>query len=241
MKSPLAHPRATAALLFAVVVTTSAVFTPDAQCAPHKKNFLTRLGSVLRVELPKPEKKSESTKVKRSAAALPAQKTAIIKKRGYRMPQSISWQKTNRSKSLAGPKRDAITVRTTAYTHTEDDHIAYANKNAIGTTLQYGNVRSAAADWSVYPLGTRFQIEGDPTTYVIDDYGSALVGTETIDLYKPSKHSMNQWGVRHVKIRVVQWGSYEKSLDMLKERSRYWHVRAMVQGLLAKTSLALAN
>ena len=78
-------------------------------------------------------------------------------------------------------------VRTTAYTHSESDHIIYGARTAVGTNLKYGNVRSAAADWSVFPVGTIFQIEGLPYVYQVDDYGSALVGTNTIDLYKPDK------------------------------------------------------
>ena len=91
-------------------------------------------------------------------------------------------------------------------------------------------VRSAAADWSVYPVGTVFQIEGDPSVYEIDDYGSALVGTQTIDIYKPSKATMNQWGVRNVNINVLQWGSFDKSLAILKPREKKaLHVREMAQ------------
>ena len=81
-------------------------------------------------------------------------------------------------------------VRTTAYTHSESDHIIYGARTAVGSNLKYGNVRSAAADWSVYPVGTIFQIEGLPYVYQVVDYGSALVGTNTIDLYKPDKASM---------------------------------------------------
>ena len=120
-------------------------------------------------------------------------------------------------------------VRTTAYTHSESDHIVYGVKSAAGGNLKYGNVRSAAADWSVYPVGTTFQIEGDSTIYEVDDYGSALVGTETIDIYKPTRASMNQWGVRHVNINVIQWGSFDKSLAILKPRTKYSHIRQMVQ------------
>ena len=127
-----------------------------------------------------------------------------------------------------------LTVRTTAYTHTESDHIRYRNKNAIGTTLKYGKVRSAAADWSIFPLGTKFRIEGDPSIYVIDDYGSALVGKRTIDLYKPTRRAMNTWGTRHVDIEIVEWGSFQKSLTVLKPRVRYKHVRRMVARLRQK-------
>src|SRR5689334_2200595 len=49
-------------------------------------------------------------------------------------------------------------VRTTAYTDTESDHVQYANHNALGGTLQYGSIRSAAADWSRWPAGTIFRI-----------------------------------------------------------------------------------
>lgn len=43
-------------------------------------------------------------------------------------------------------------VRTTAYTHSESDHIVYGAKSAVGTDLKYGTVRSAAADWLVIRL-----------------------------------------------------------------------------------------
>lgn len=119
-------------------------------------------------------------------------------------------------------------VRTTAYTHSESDHIIYGARTAVGTPLKYGVVRSAAADWSVYPVGTIFQIEGTPYIYQVDDYGSALVGTNTIDIYQPTKAHMNAWGVRNVNIRVLKWGSFSKSVAILKERQKYGHVRSMV-------------
>ena len=123
-------------------------------------------------------------------------------------------------------------VRTTAYTHTESDHIVYGTESAQGGDLKYGKVRSAAADWSVYPVGTRFQIEGDSSVYEVDDYGSALVGTETIDIYKPTKATMDEWGVRNVVINVLHWGSFDKSLAILKPREKKApHVREMVQKL----------
>jgi 3D (Asp-Asp-Asp) domain-containing protein len=120
-------------------------------------------------------------------------------------------------------------VRTTAYTHTESDHIIYGARTAVGTPLKYGTVRSAAADWSVYPVGTIFQIEGSPYIYQVDDYGSALVGTNTIDIYQPSKQDMKAWGVRNVNIRVLRWGSFSKSLAIMKDRAHHDHVRKMVQ------------
>lgn len=120
-------------------------------------------------------------------------------------------------------------VRTTAYTHSEADHLQYGARTAVGTELKAGTIRSAAADWSVYPLGTVFQIQGDPSVYVVDDYGRALVGTRTIDIYQPTTNLMNLWGTRNVNIRVLRWGSPSKSLAVLKPRAyKAQHVREMI-------------
>jgi len=134
---------------------------------------------------------------------------------------------------VEGTVAESRTVRTTAYTHTESDHLKYGRSNAIGTTLKYGDdVRSAAADWSRYPVGTKFKIEGDPVTYEIDDYGGALVGKDLIDLYKPTKRAMNAWGAKHVEIEVIEWGCFEESLKILAPRAKYAkHVAKMVSSL----------
>lgn len=132
------------------------------------------------------------------------------------------------------PSRDLSkhrTVRTTAYSHEENEPGAPGRKNAINTTLRYGSVRSAAADWSRYPLGTQFKIKGQPHLYEIDDFGSALVGTGTIDLYKPNLSLMNQWGVRHVEIEIVKWGSFERSASILSQRTSHAHCKKMYDSL----------
>jgi 3D (Asp-Asp-Asp) domain-containing protein len=129
-------------------------------------------------------------------------------------------------------RNSQMRVRTTAYTHNESDHLIYGVKNAVGTNLKFGTVRSAAADWSRFPVGTKFRIAGQPgVIYEVDDYGSALVGTGTIDLYKPSRSMMDDWGVRHVDIEVIQWGSYERSMELMRDRTKWRHVRAMMEGI----------
>lgn len=123
-------------------------------------------------------------------------------------------------------------VRTTAYTCSEDDHLVYGSKNATGTALRYSNkVRSAAADWSFYPVGTVFRIKGMSQLHVVDDYGSALAGTGTIDMYQPSKDLMNQWGRRNVEISVVQWGSFTRSAEILSSRTSFAHCRQMLANI----------
>jgi hypothetical protein len=100
---------------------------------------------------------------------------------------------------------------------------------------------SAASDWSRFPLGTHFRIASTNEEYVIDDYGIALVGTDTIDLYKPSRLGMKRWGVRYVDIDILQWGSEEQSLKVLTPRAKHRCVRQMVSALEKKRGKAIAQ
>ena len=62
---------------------------------------------------------------------------------------------------------EVLEIRSTAYSHSEADH------------LKYGQTRTAVADWSRYPLGIKFKIVGnEDTLYIVDDYGSGLVGED---------------------------------------------------------------
>jgi 3D (Asp-Asp-Asp) domain-containing protein len=122
-------------------------------------------------------------------------------------------------------------VRTTAYTHTEKG----GPKNAIGRRLSCHNVQSAAADWSHFPLGTKFRIIDTNEIFQIDDYGTALVGTSTIDLYRPTRLAMRKWGVRHVDIDILEWGSDEMSLQVLTPRARNRTCKRMILALQEKT------
>jgi 3D (Asp-Asp-Asp) domain-containing protein len=127
------------------------------------------------------------------------------------------------------PRSQFMKVRTTAYTDTESDHLRYGKSNAIGSTLETGTVRSAAADWSRWPAGTKFLILSSGQVYEVDDYGWALSGRNTIDLYCPTRGEMNDWGVRRVTIQILEWGDPWKSYHVLKPRRDYAHVRRMLQ------------
>ncbi len=119
-------------------------------------------------------------------------------------------------------------IRTTAYTHTESDHTVYGAKNALGTPLKCGEMNSAAADWSRFPAGTIFRVPATGEVYEVDDYGWMLSGTNTIDLYKPTRSAMNTWGVRHVTIEILRWGDVAYCHRVLKPREKYRHVKRMV-------------
>ena len=121
-------------------------------------------------------------------------------------------------------------VRTTAYTRGE----AGGRRNAIGKSLSAKHCLSAASDWSRFPLGTRFRIVGTNDEYIIDDYGTALIGTNTVDLYKPSRLEMKRWGVRHVDIDILQWGSDEQSIKVLAPRAKHRTPRRILLALVNK-------
>jgi 3D (Asp-Asp-Asp) domain-containing protein len=122
-------------------------------------------------------------------------------------------------------------VHTTAYTHTESDHLAYGRKSAMGTTLRTGSVNSAAADWARWPAGTLFRICSTGELYEVDDYGWALTGRNRIDLYKPSHRAMNAWGLRYERIEVLRWGDAWVSYRKMKPAAKYAHVAQMLRDI----------
>jgi 3D (Asp-Asp-Asp) domain-containing protein len=201
-------------------------------------------------------------------------------------------------------KRDFQNVRTTAYTHTESDHLAYGNRTALGGRLRAatGAVRraeytpraipvngddpsdfrrvsysgaglekfslkpttttkivktkggktkrvtvtrkpqigSAAADWSRWPVGTVFRLISTGQVYRVEDYGWALAGRNTIDLYMPSRSAMNSWGAREENIQILQWGDPNQSLRLLQAHQGYRHIRRMVLELQGNDAAAAA-
>ena len=113
--------------------------------------------------------------------------------------------------------------------------------SATGNIARQLPIGTAASDWSRYPLGTRFRIVTTNEEYIIDDYGVALIGTDTIDLYKSSRLDMKQWGVRHVDLDILQWGSEEESLKVLAPRCKNHCVRQMVSALEKKRGKTVAQ
>ena len=136
---------------------------------------------------------------------------------------------TKPQKEVTKSAKQRMYVRTTAYHHSEPG----GRVTACGGYLK--PTHSAAADWSWLPAGTKFRIVETGEDYVVEDYGSALVGKYTIDLYKSTRKEMNRWGVRYVNIEIIEMGSYKVSLAVLKPRQKYWHVRQMVAGLRKKS------
>lgn len=151
---------------------------------------------------------------------------------------SCAMEQTGTAVKKANTGLRRMNVRTTAYCRNEAGGVSH---NAIGGYLSGRHVMSAASDWSRFPLGTRFKIVGTNDEYVIDDYGWAMIGTNTIDLYKPSRLEMRRWGVRKVDIDIEQWGSDEQSLKVLQPRARHGQIRRMIAAIKKKQTVKVAD
>lgn len=65
-----------------------------------------------------------------------------------------------------------------------------------------------AADWSVLPAGTIVEVDGYGE-FVVHDKGGAIKGNK-IDIYFESHQEALEWGVKSVKLRIVETGGEEK-------------------------------
>jgi 3D (Asp-Asp-Asp) domain-containing protein len=101
-------------------------------------------------------------------------------------------------------------------------------------------IGSAAADWSRWPAGTTFRLLSTGQMYRVDDYGWALSGRNTIDLYMATQREMNSWGAREETIQVLQWGDPAESLRFLAPHQDYKHIKRMVLELEGRHKQAAA-
>jgi 3D (Asp-Asp-Asp) domain-containing protein len=112
-----------------------------------------------------------------------------------------------------GPKRAPRTTR--------------AVKRAV-VVSRPSQIGSAAADWSRWPAGTVFRLLSTGQNYRVEDYGWALSGRNTIDLYMANQRDMNNWGARGETIEIVKWGDPQESLQFLRRHQDYRHIKRMV-------------
>ncbi len=132
------------------------------------------------------------------------------------------------------PQPQTVPVKASAYSSGVQCNGAWPARNAIGGRLKAGAVNSAAADWSRFPVGTKFRVKETGKVYQVDDYGSAMVGKDKVDLFMADYGQVDRWGLRDVNLEIVEWGSHEKSLKILKPRAKAGYVRRMVEQLEAK-------
>ena len=108
---------------------------------------------------------------------------------------------------------------------------------AVGKPPKIG---SAAADWSRWPMGTTFRLLSTGQTYRVEDYGWALSGRNTIDLYMSNQRDMNTWGARQEPIQILHWGDPQQSLQFLQSHTDYKHIKRMVLELQGRNEEAAA-
>jgi 3D (Asp-Asp-Asp) domain-containing protein len=101
-------------------------------------------------------------------------------------------------------------------------------------------IGSAAADWSRWPMGTTFRLLSTGQIYRVEDYGWALSGRNTIDLYMANQRDMNSWGARQEPIQVLRWGDSQQSLRFLQSHQDYKHIKRMVLELEGRDQEAAA-
>jgi 3D (Asp-Asp-Asp) domain-containing protein len=123
------------------------------------------------------------------------------------------------------------TKRTTKTTHKAKRALAVSRPPQIG---------SAAADWSRWPAGTVFRLLSTGQNYRVEDYGWALSGRNTIDLYMANQRQMNSWGARQETIEILKWGDPQESLQFLRSHQNYKHIRRMVFELEGRDKEAAA-
>ncbi len=130
-----------------------------------------------------------------------------------------------------------LTVRTTAYHHEEADHLVFGKKNALGGELRATGLRSAAANWAHFPVGTEFVMIRTGERFVVEDYGIALTGKATIDIYVPEKKAIQEWGVRHEIIRITKVGDWTESLRILEKTKQYDFIKEMARQVRERLKL----
>ena len=85
-----------------------------------------------------------------------------------------------------------------------------------------------------------FRVLSTGQVYRVEDYGWALAGRNTIDLYMATPNDMNSWGVRAEQIQILQWGDPQESLRLLSRHQDHRHIKRMVLELEGNARKAAA-
>ena len=139
-------------------------------------------------------------------------------------PRAVSVDETDSYSPKLQPfsMQKTRTVTRTTKRGTKTTHV----KRAV--VVSKPRIGSAASDWSRWPAGTSFRLLSTGQIYRVDDYGWALAGRNTIDLYMPNQREMNSWGARQEAIQILQWGDPQESLQFLRRHQDYRHIKRMV-------------
>jgi 3D (Asp-Asp-Asp) domain-containing protein len=134
--------------------------------------------------------------------------------------------------------RATATTTTTARV-TKTTTVRGGAKRAVAVSKPQ-RIGSAAADWGRWPMGTTFRLLSTGQTYRVEDYGWALSGRNTIDLYMSNRRDMNTWGARQEPIQILHWGDPQQSLQVLQSHTDHKHIKRMVLELQGRNEEAAA-
>jgi 3D (Asp-Asp-Asp) domain-containing protein len=137
-------------------------------------------------------------------------------------------------------KATRVTTKVTTTRVTKTTVANRGAKRAVAVSKVPPRIGSAAADWSRWPMGTTFRLLSTGQTYRVEDYGWALSGRNTIDLYMANQRDMNTWGARQEPIQVLHWGHPRESLQFLRAHQDYKHIKRMVLELEGRDQEAAA-
>ena len=141
--------------------------------------------------------------------------------------------------SMQEKKATRVTTMTTATTRVTKTTTVRGAKRAVAVSKP-PKIGSAAADWSRWPMGTTFRLLSTGQMYRVEDYGWALSGRNTIDLYMSNQRDMNTWGARQEPIQILHWGDAQQSLQFLQSHTDYTHIKRMVLELQGRNEEAAA-
>jgi 3D (Asp-Asp-Asp) domain-containing protein len=139
------------------------------------------------------------------------------------MEERSDYQRVAYSGFPSQPFSMAETRKTTKVTKTTRN-----GKKVVVTKTKAPKIGSAAADWSRWPAGTTFRLLSTGQLYRVDDYGWALSGRNTLDLYMATSHEMNSWGSRQESIQILKWGDPQESLRLLGPHQNSRHIKRMI-------------
>jgi len=140
--------------------------------------------------------------------------------------------------SMQEKKATRVTT-TTATTRASKTTTVRGAKRAAAVSTP-SKIGSAAADWSRWPVGTTFRLLSTGQMYRVEDYGWALSGRNTIDLYMSNRRDMNTWGARLEPIQILHWGDPQQSLQVLQSHADHKHIKRMVLELQGRNEEAAA-
>jgi 3D (Asp-Asp-Asp) domain-containing protein len=153
---------------------------------------------------------------------------------------NISNTDTKLQPFLMQEKKKTTRVTTTTTTRVTKTTLTTRGAKRAVAVSKPPRVGSAAADWSRWPMGTTFRLLSTGQVYRVEDYGWALSGRNTIDLYMANQRDMNTWGARQEPIQVLRWGDPQQSLQFLQSHTDYKHIKRMVLELQGRDQEAAA-